>query len=83
MPPSVFYRWFEKTHPESDISIPSLRMATRELMREGWEAASAAFINYVHHSPRCWKDPLAAIHPEVNACTCGLNELLGLDPMEN
>jgi hypothetical protein len=38
---------------------------------------------YVAHTPDCAKNPRRAAQPNEVACTCGLNELLGLTPTEN
>lgn len=46
-------------------------------------AAYQKLAGYTVHSPDCDKDPQRAVHPDENACTCGLNALLGLEPEEN
>jgi hypothetical protein len=56
------------------VSVPALRSELAEALK---------LAQYTTHSPDCDKHPQRALHVDETACTCGLNELLGLTPTEN
>jgi hypothetical protein len=55
-------------------ALPALRVELADALKLG---------QYATHSLDCDKHPQRVARPSETACTCGLNELLGLEPIEN